>query len=86
MPKGSSTKGNPAGKRITSTTHKARRERSWFKGESRRRRNAEAQAKREIRNKQLRAEGLPTPWENAVVARLQRRAAERAALPVTGQS
>lgn len=65
MAQASSSKGNPASKRMSNKNLKARREASWLRGQKRKAARIKAQKAREERNKELRAAGLPTPWEMA---------------------
>jgi len=50
-------------RRCTNTNLQSRRQRSWIKGQERKKMRREAQAKREKANRELRALGLPTPHE-----------------------
>ena len=58
-------KGNPASHRMGNDRVKVRRALSWKRGEERKEARRKAQAEREAVNRQLRREGLPTPWEQA---------------------
>ncbi len=73
MGNSASSKGNPAGHRMSNTRLKSRREQCWTRGQSRKNARRKAQDERERRNRQLRAEGKPTPWEAAQQARQARR-------------
>ena len=66
-------KGNPASKRIGNPKRKARREASWARSQARKRKNREENEARAARNRELRAQGLPTPVELAQKARRERR-------------
>lgn len=68
-----SGKGNPASHRMSNANLKARRQRSWAAGQKRKEARRAAQKARERANAELRAQGLPTPWERAQRARLVRR-------------
>lgn len=52
-------------KRCTNERLKARRAASWARGERKKEERRRAQAAAERRNRELRAQGLPTPWEAA---------------------
>jgi len=52
-------------KRVLSPGLKARRAASWKRGQARKDERRREQAVREARNRELRAAGLPTPWEVA---------------------
>ncbi len=52
-------------KRCTNERLKARRAASWARGERKKEERRRAQAAAERRNRELRAQGLPTPWETA---------------------
>lgn len=82
----SSSKGNPASHRMSNKVLKERRASSWRRGEDRKALRRKEQEAAERRNRERRAQGLLTPWETAKAARTLRRAAERAAVPVRGQS
>lgn len=58
-------KGNPASKRMINAELKARRARSWAAGKKRRDAHRKAQEERHQHNLELKAQGLPTPWEQA---------------------
>jgi hypothetical protein len=60
-----SAKGNPASKRMTNAQRKTRRERSWRNGEERKAERRKRQDEAAARNRQLRAAGELTPWEQA---------------------
>lgn len=60
-------------KRASNPKRKERRKASWQRGQRRKEGRRQAQAKREARNKELRAQGLPTPWEVAKARRLDRK-------------
>jgi hypothetical protein len=60
-----SSKGNPASKRMGNDKLKARRARSWERGETRKRARQAAQDKAHTRNVQLKSDGIPTPWERS---------------------
>lgn len=59
----------------SSEAQKARRSKSWANGQKRKQARVEAQRKRAEKNRELRAKGLPVPWEKARQERAQRRAA-----------
>lgn len=52
-------------KRCTNERLKARRAASWTRGRAKKEERRREQARREARNRELRAAGLPTPWEVA---------------------
>jgi len=52
-------------KRCTNEHLKARRAASWARTQERKAERRREQARRERRNTELRAAGLPTPWEAA---------------------
>lgn len=52
-------------KRCNNERLKARRAASWTRGQVKKEERRRAQAWREARNRELRAAGLPTPWEVA---------------------
>ena len=52
-------------KRCTSERLKARRAASWTRGQAKKEARRKVQASREAHNRELRAAGLPTPWEVA---------------------
>lgn len=62
-------KGNPAHKRMMNANLKARRERSWRRGQERKAQRQADQAAREAVSRELRKKGLPTPWEAAKAKR-----------------
>lgn len=70
----SSTKGNPAAKRMSNKALKERRAQSWRDGEARKEQRRLAQKQRELVNHRRRAVGESTPWEAAKIARAARRA------------
>jgi len=63
--KAAAAKGNPAAKRMSNDKLKAKRARSWARGQQRKKERREAQLLREQRNRELRAAGELTPWEQA---------------------
>lgn len=65
----SSSKGNPASKRMTNQNLKLRRASSWARGQERKKQRVAAQ---EAAHKRNVAAGV-TPWEEAVQARKERR-------------
>jgi hypothetical protein len=69
----SNTKGNPAATRMTNANLKAKRDRSWTRGQRRKEERRKEQARREAKNRELRAQGLPTPWEEAKAKARERR-------------
>ena len=60
-------------KRASSASHKATRERSWNRGDRRKKNRAAAQRERETANRERRRLGNPTPWETACLERYLRR-------------
>jgi hypothetical protein len=60
------SKGNPAHKRMGNDSLKARRAASWRAGKLRKQARVDAQREREKANRERRAAGLPTPWEERV--------------------
>lgn len=81
-----SAKGNPATHRMGNANLKARRARSWARGEARKQANRKANEQRAADNRKLRAEGLPTPHEVKKAKRRAKRDEMRAAglLPPLG--
>lgn len=73
MASGSSTKGNPASRRMSNEANRNRRARSWKNGQERKELRRIEKAEAEKRNKALRAAGLPTPWEAAKAKARERR-------------
>jgi hypothetical protein len=69
----SSTKGNPAGKRMSNSALKERRARSWKAGEKRKEERKAEAINRAKANKRTRSMGEKTPWELAKAARHARR-------------
>lgn len=69
-----SHKGNGAHKRMSNERRKARRQRCWQRGESRKIQHSRENAARAAQNRILRAQGEPTPWELATELRKERRA------------
>lgn len=67
-------KGNPASHRMSNKALKDRRAKSWNRGQKRKQERIDAQKAAAQRNKELRAQGLPTPYEVAQKARRERRA------------
>lgn len=63
------TKGNPASKRMQNKNLQARREASWKRGQKRKEERKAEAARRAQKNKDLRAQGLLTPWQQAKAAR-----------------
>lgn len=84
----SAAKGNPAHTRMMNTNLKTRRQKSWQRGEVRKRINAEENAARAAKNRELRAQGLLTPHEEQRAKRRAKRDAARAAdlLPPIGMT
>jgi hypothetical protein len=76
MAQASSSKGNPAHKRMSNTNLKARRAASWARGQRRKAQRVKEQTEREVANAARRADGEPTPWERVKAARAARRAAD----------
>lgn len=70
----SSGKGNPAHTRMSNDRLKARRERSWKRGEAGKLARRQAQQQRENANRALRGSGTLTAWQMAEAARAKRRA------------
>lgn len=68
-----SAKGNPASHRMSNPHLKARRERCWAAGQARKAARRKTQEAAAARNKRLRADGKPTPWEVAKQERFARR-------------
>lgn len=64
-----SSKGNPASHRMANANLKARRERSWRRGQERKTARREAQAARAADNRAARARGEATPWQIAKARR-----------------
>lgn len=63
-------KGNPASKRMQNPNLKARRKRSWERGQRRKAVRIGKQRQREAWNRELRAEGVPQRmWKSEKVAR-----------------
>lgn len=80
MPNRNSNKGNPASHRMSNPNLKARRARNWAAQEKRKaERRAENEA-RAARNRELRAQGIPTPHE----LKQERRRIERDLLRAVG--
>lgn len=52
-------------KRCTNDKLKARRAASWARTQAKKEARRQAQTSAERRNRELRAQGLPTPWEAA---------------------
>lgn len=50
-------------KRASNPKKKETRKRSWLAGQERKEKRRQAQKEREARNRELRDQGLPTPWE-----------------------
>lgn len=50
-------------KRCMNEKLKARRTASWSRSQAKKEARREAQNEREARNRELRTQGLPTPWE-----------------------
>lgn len=76
-------------RRAMNEKKKATRVSCWVNGQKRKKDRVKAQGLREQKNRELRAQGLPTPWEEACAERLARREAERALVAATatgGQS
>lgn len=71
-------KGNPASKRMGNDKLKARRVSSWVRGQQRKEQNRRENAAAAARNRELREQGLPTPWEARKLARKARRDRMRA--------
>ena len=63
MPDNKASKGNPASKRMMNEKLKAKRKRSWTRCQEKKAKRREEQQKREAKNRLLREQGLPTPWE-----------------------
>jgi hypothetical protein len=57
------------------TPKKARRARSWNRGQARKQLRVQKQAEAEARNKKLRSRGELTPWEKSKAAAKARKAA-----------
>lgn len=74
MPPGQQSKGNPATRRMSSTTAASRREKSWKRGQQKKQAHREDQAARETANK---TNGV-TKWELAKQARAEKRRPLRA--------
>lgn len=68
-----SSKGNPAGKRMSNSALKERRARSWKAGQKRKEERKAEAINRANANKRTRATGEKTPWEQAKAARQARR-------------
>jgi hypothetical protein len=84
MAKSQSSKGNPAHTRMSNENLKARRGRSWLRNRQRgHARNAE-QVAAARRNRELRRQGKPVPWEIAKLERRIRRETARAGAPRPG--
>lgn len=81
-------KGNPAHTRMSNPRLKIRRAESWHRGQIRKRVNAEENAARAARNRELRAAGELTPHEEQRAKRRAKRDAMRAAdlLPPIGMT
>lgn len=60
-----SSKGNPASKRMGNKARQARRAASWAKNQKRKDAEKKRVAEAEKRNKNLRAQGLPTPHQES---------------------
>lgn len=73
MPNQTSSKGNPASKRMSNPHYKLKHEAAWKRSQVRKAARREAQQQRERDNKKLRAAGKPTAWEAAELLRRQRR-------------
>jgi hypothetical protein len=67
-------KGNPASKRMMNPKLKARRARSWERGQERKAQRVEGQLARQRKNEELRSAGMLTPWEIAKVKAEERKA------------
>jgi hypothetical protein len=83
-----SAKGNPASHRMGNDKLKARRARSWARGQVRKAENRKANEQRAADNRKLREQGLPTPHEVQRAKRRAKRDEMRAAglLPPIGTS
>lgn len=73
------SKGNGASKRMANPKRKALREKCWANAQKRKEILRQQAAERAQRNAELRAEGLPTPWEIALVKRAEKRSGLHAA-------
>lgn len=76
MAQASSSKGNPAHKRMGNANLKARRAASWARGQRRKAERVIEQKRRAEDNEQRRLDGHLTPWERAKKKRRERRAAD----------
>ena len=75
MAKQQGGKGNPASKRMSNARLKVKRARSWSQGQDRKKASRKANDLREQRNRDLRANGRLTAWEEAQAKRRQERKA-----------
>jgi len=59
-------------KRASNPKKKETRKRSWLAGQERKEKRRQAQKEREARNRELRDQGLPTPWEAEQARRIDK--------------